>query len=60
MSRHRLLKDEKSPIKSGGKIKTYGSRGEEVELVSTSGPVAIVEGRTGRFPVRKENLIPKP
>jgi hypothetical protein len=35
----------------------YGKKGEQVKLISTNLDVLIVEGKTGRFSVKKEKVI---
>ena len=49
-----LKEDIYSTVKKGW---LYGSRGEKVRLVSEMGEVLIVEGKTGRFPVRREMVL---
>ena len=48
-----LKEDIYSTFKKGHQ---YGKKGEPVKLISMSVDVLIVEGKTGRFSVRKEKV----
>jgi hypothetical protein len=48
-----LLKDAVSHMKPDV---VYGRKGEDVKIISDHGNLIIVEGKSGRFPVLKENL----
>lgn len=49
-----LLKDVYGNKSNGKQFPQYGSKNEIVTIISQHDNVYIVEGKSGRFPVRKE------
>lgn len=54
--KRRLLKDIFSKVTR----KLYGARGEVVTVIADHDSVLIVEGKSGRFPVLKQETEPIP